>query len=57
VTEHHRFNTFDAVTWNSQALPAPQGGLLDLAWVAGTSPRLIGLGPGGVLWYANSAEA
>jgi hypothetical protein len=57
VTEHHRFNTFDGVTWNRQALPAPQGGLLDLACVADTSPRLIGLGPGGVLWSADSAEA
>jgi photosystem II stability/assembly factor-like uncharacterized protein len=50
VTEQHYFTTSDGVTWNSQNLPVPPGGLLDLAYVGSTPPQLIGLGSGGVLW-------
>ncbi len=50
VTEQHCFTTLDAITWERQSLPAPEGGLLDLAFLNSTPPRLIGLGPGGALW-------
>jgi len=57
VTQQHCFSTLDGVTWDSQTLPAPPGGLLDLVYVADTPPRLIGLGAGGLLWSADNIEA
>jgi photosystem II stability/assembly factor-like uncharacterized protein len=50
VTEQHCFTTLDGITWERQSLPAPEGGLLDLAFLDSTPPQLIGLGPGGALW-------